>query len=211
MRDGFTVGISFGIFLYDNVVPNMTISYQSHNGRYRSSQVGGAGNPLSGTATDPNGSLGSGMSKVEVRLGYLISNDTYYWTGALFASGSAVSGSGWRNTGNVTWEFTYNITWRASDTEYTLEARGEDQTVLGDGSGGGNVSVPGSLGTDIRKFVVDDTIPSLGIEVPTMTWVNSLGQITGTANTNLAGTDGVEVELTTGTGGGQRWWRSSDN
>ena len=53
----------------------------------------------------------------------------------------------------------------AGNREYTLEARAEDSTTLGDGTGSGNVETPATLGTDMSTAdaVVTDSIGGLVI------------------------------------------------
>jgi hypothetical protein len=82
------------------------VTYPAHNGKYKGNVLGGGGNPFTGTATDPGSPWNAGVRKVQVRLSYLLSGDTWYWIPGLTAfSSGTVANNGWINTANDSWQY----------------------------------------------------------------------------------------------------------
>src|SRR4029077_19710520 len=94
-----------------------------------------------------------------------------------------------------------------------LEARAEDNSMVADNSGTGNIDVPVTLGTDVMNFTVDDASPTA-----TLAWPGALAavssatvQMTG-SDSDDAGGSGVnvlQVEVSTGLGGSKYYWTGS--
>jgi hypothetical protein len=211
-QTGFTATVSSRTFLADTQAPNLIITYPPHNATLKPTQMGGGGFPFAGTASDPNSPWNSGIRAIQIRLSYLLSNDTWYWSSSqtLFSSGSAVSNSGWFTTSDTAWNYFGSITWGGTDRQYRLEARGEDDSYLSTGSATGNISVPVTVGTDIVDFIIDGTAPSLAVTQPAASaMLPSLSLISGTVNATLSGTNRVEIKISTGVGAPYYWTSSS--
>jgi hypothetical protein len=207
----FTAGVSSQTFLADTVAPVPTITFPVHNAFYKGSQVSGGANPFTGTVNDPGAPFNSGIRQVQLRLSYLLNGDTWYWQPAQikFSSGTAVSASGWINASDTTWDYFGSVTWGGVDRQYTLEARAEDLSFQYDGTATGNTSIPSTIGTDVIKFVVDNTPPTEGITAPSATNIVGLTQIAGTADATLSGLNRVEIKISTGVGSLYYWTASS--
>ncbi|MFH1725763.1 MAG: hypothetical protein ABII00_14225, partial [Elusimicrobiota bacterium] len=211
----FTAGVSSRTFLFDNMAPSCAIGYPAHEAAYEGSEVGGADalKKFRGTHADANAPWDSGVRAVEIRL-YYAAGDTWYWQPGqnAFSSGTAVANSGWFAASRIggTWQNTTSPLWRAQDTQYTIEARAEDESYQPNGAAVGNKSAPAVLGTDIATFIIDDTDPTVSLLEPAAAAVKSLASISGTANGDLAGVDKVEIRLQRIAGGaGDEDWTGS--
>src|SRR6185437_4151974 len=151
----------------------------------------------------------SGPKDVQIRLSYLSGGASYYWTGSQFSSSTVNASTAWQSitTGGPGWSYPIPITW-PSDVSHamTLESRAEDNAVLADGTGGGNIGVAATPGVDVVSFNVDFVAPAGAITLPAANaFVNSLPLITGTASDDLAGVSNVNVEISSGAGTRSYW------
>ncbi|KAF0127252.1 MAG: hypothetical protein FD189_320, partial [Elusimicrobia bacterium] len=218
IQDAFTVGVSSMVIKIDKNPPTSSIVNPLDNadgvsGRYKPSEVGQFPyNQLRGTAVDNPAALPAGVSAAQIRLSYLLSGDTWYWTGTAFSSGTAAETIAWRGaamsgTGPVwNWDYTTSIAWPAVDREYLVEARSMDNSRLSDDTGDGSWE-PAPY--PARRFIVDNTPPSVAITTPTELGLDLATDIRGTANADLAGHNRTEVRISTGTGADTRYWTGS--
>src|SRR6185437_7975581 len=163
---------------------------------------------LAGTAADA-GPSASGPKDVQIRLSYLSGGASYYWTGSQFSSSTVNASTAWQSitTGGPGWSYPIPITW-PSDVSHamTLQSRAEDNAVLADGTGAGNIDAAATPGVDVVSFNVDFVVPSGAITLPAANaFVNSLPLITGTASDDLAGVSNVNVEISSGAGTRSDW------
>ncbi len=215
----FTTDISSRTFLYDNQAPTVQIGFpvddgDGTHGRYTSSQVGGVLNSLAGTAADNPVGYAAGIANngVTLALSYLQGPDTFYWTGATWSSGAAVTNGGFMVTATSTssWTFSGNIGWLAGAHAYQLQARAIDNTTLSNGSGGGNLSAPSVVGQDIVNFIIQPSSPTVAITTPTQNaTLNNLPTIFGTASDGLAGLAAINIQISSGSAPAYYWTGSS--
>ncbi|MDT8286528.1 MAG: hypothetical protein RQ748_05405, partial [Elusimicrobiales bacterium] len=215
VQETFSVPESSMVFKVDKNPPvsflvNPQDSSDGESGRYKASAIGQfPANHLRGTATDNPAALPAGLQTSQIRLSYLLSGDTYYWTGASFSSGAVAEAAAWRSasiTGAApvwNWDYTTNLVWPAGDREYVIEARGMDDSRLADDTGDGNWEQAPYVG---RRFIVDDSPPSVAITTPTELSLNSTTDLYGTANADIAGLAAAYVRISTGTGASIRYW-----
>ncbi|MEW5906446.1 MAG: hypothetical protein AB1734_06660, partial [Elusimicrobiota bacterium] len=218
VQDSFEVGTSSLVIKVDKQPPvsqivNPLDLADGVSGRYKSSAIGQfPTNHLRGTATDNPATLPAGLSASQIRLTYLLAGDTWYWTGASFSSGTAAEADAWRGaavSGSAptwTWDYITSIAWPAVDREYRVEARGMDNSRLADDTGDGNWEQPVYV---LRRFIVDDTPPSVAITAPAELSLNANTNILGTANADLAGHRQTEVRISTTGVDGTRYWTGS--
>ncbi|MBI4656406.1 MAG: hypothetical protein HY746_06650, partial [Elusimicrobia bacterium] len=216
LQESFSIGISSMIIYVDKAAPVTSITLPADDsdgisGRYKSANIGkdATGSRFYGSATDNYYTANNaGPEKTQIRLSYLLSGDTYYWTGASFSSGTAAELAAWRNaSGAGSWIYVENdITWPAGDREYKLETKSMDATRLADGTGDGNWEQPPY---PTKKFIVDDTLPLIGISSPTELSLNSNTDIFGTANADIAGFKQSDIRISTTGAEGIRYWNSS--
>jgi len=90
-----------------------------------------------------------------------------------------------------------------------MKVRAEDKTHLPDGTVTGSYSDPTTVGTDVHYFIVDDTPPTVLLQEPAATEVNSLTMISGTANADLGGLSRVQVRVQRIAGGADEDWTGS--
>ena len=110
------------------------------------------------------------MKDVSLRLSYLIGNDTYYWTGAVFSSYTVTAMTAWQPiTTAGGWTYGTQIVWPSDGVSHAVkfEARAEDNSLVADGSGTGNIDVPATPGIDVMNFVIDDSSPTVTMTSPT--------------------------------------------
>ncbi|OVE76238.1 hypothetical protein BVX98_06325, partial [bacterium F11] len=151
-----------------------------------------------------------------MRLSYQDGGDTYYWGGGAAFSSTTLPADAWLNTSGTS-PSTYLgsvADWSSAldangHRQFTVEWRGEDNTTLDDGTGSGNIEVPGDPGSDSRNFIVDNSTPAVGISSPSASSIDVLTLITGTADANMAGLDFVEIKVSTGSGTLYYWTGSS--
>jgi len=84
-----------------------------------------------------------------------------------------------------------------------------DATRVADGSGEGNWEIPGSIGADKIRFIIDDTPPTVLITTPTAVALNAISQIDGTANADIAGFNVTKIRISTGSGASTMYWNGS--
>ncbi|MFA5859695.1 MAG: hypothetical protein WC955_11605, partial [Elusimicrobiota bacterium] len=129
----FAVGYSSNTFWYDNQVPSAKVTIPISSGTYKYLAT------LSGTVTDDY----SGVTETKLKISYLLSNDTYYWTGVKFDSESVTEVTAVVNTPgstSTTWSYTdadlegsngwtsqvtYRVQARAKDTSENWESVGQ--------------------------------------------------------------------------------------
>ncbi|MCX5784357.1 MAG: hypothetical protein NTX59_01580 [Elusimicrobia bacterium] len=222
IQDVFTNDVSSMVVLIDKNAPTSAIvlplsDADGQSGRYQGAFIGQTGNStqLGGTITEnPVGLLVSSVpasNSVSIRLSALVAANTYYWTGSAFAFISSEAASAWQyatvagSFPTWTWNYMNNIAWLAAgDKEYTLEVKAMDDARLSDDSGLGNVETWPYTAT--RKFIVDDTVPTVGITTPTANALTALDKIYGTAAADISGHQYTKVRISTGTLSFTRYW-----
>ncbi|MEK6867591.1 MAG: hypothetical protein AABX98_02095, partial [Nanoarchaeota archaeon] len=215
LQSAFSDAVSSRTFLFDKVPPQTAVSFPAHNGNYKPSAIGGgtAEKKLQGTVSDPEAPWNSAIRKAEIRISYLQDPDTYYWQDPFWSSGTAVVNTGYFATDatDSAWEYLAVPAWAAAGVQraYKIESRAEDDTNRPDGTPAGNYSTATTPGTDIRNFVVDDSIPTFALQAPAATEIISLAAISGTANADLAGLSEVAVRLQRIGGGADEDWTGS--
>jgi len=153
-------------FTYDTTDPVSAVSYPVENEKYEDIDS------IQGTASDTGG-----IDYITMQLKRAI--DSYCWDGSTWSSASA-----WLNvSGTTTWNYdTTAISW--STGTYYIWSTAIDLA--------GNVEVATSSRT--FEIVSDTTPPTIGITVPTGTYINSLTQIEGTAQDNK-GIEAVDLYI----------------
>jgi hypothetical protein len=213
VQDLFTADISSMVVKVDKTAPSSLIVYPADDsngvsGRYKPGVVGQ--DDIRGTADDNPGANNSGVADVKVRLSYLQTGVTYYWTGAAFVNVS--SETAWLSTAldgtgapPWIWEYTGVVGWPAGDREYTLETKSMDLARdANDGVGGsGNTEV---WPYPFRRFIVDATPPSVVITTPTVLALKAFTRGDGNVDALLAGHKWTDVRISTTGGDGTRYW-----
>ena len=206
IQEVFTVGVSSMYFTMDKGPPVSAITRPvsdvvEGSGRYRPADIGqfSGNNQFQGTVYDTPAVDYAGAEKEEIRLSYLLSGDTWYWTGTVFSSGTAAQTAAWKDSpvygagSPRNWDYQGNVAW-AGDREYVLEARGMDASRPFDNpTGQGNWEQPPY--TTIR-FIVDNTPPSVEITSPTELSLDAATNIYGP--TDLP--DWGRIRISTGRG-----------
>ncbi|MEA3432715.1 MAG: hypothetical protein U9R01_08665, partial [candidate division WOR-3 bacterium] len=176
-----TVDISSMVIGIDKEKPSSSISRPLDNGdgqsgRYQSADMGQTGNntQIEGTVIENPADTYAGIPQAGgayIRLSYLLSNDTYYWTGASFSSHTVDENTAWQGASNSydtgqTWDWYYmtDISWPGGDREYSIEVKTMDDSRLSDASGDGNWEIAPYT---IKRFIIDDSPPSVDITTPT--------------------------------------------
>src|SRR5262249_24904266 len=113
----FNVPSSSRTFLIDRSAPASSISFPAddsdgQSGRYKSANIGknATGSEFNGAANDFPVGLNAGVGRVEIRLSYLLSGDTWYWINTGFSSGAAAASQAWRGAsyGANSWIYVEN-------------------------------------------------------------------------------------------------------
>ncbi|MCK5583872.1 MAG: hypothetical protein KAI33_08780, partial [Elusimicrobiales bacterium] len=209
-QDIFVVDESSFTFKIDKSPPTSSIVYplddgDGVNGRYKETEVGQ--DDINGVPVDNPAVNYAGISASEVRISYLLVNDTYYWFGGEFTN-AVSSENAWHSTAidgtdPWIWEYTGSVVWDG-DREYTLEVKSMDDARLADDSGDGNWETYPYIS---RNFIVDDTPPTVVITSPTELSLDFATNVYGDADDNLAGFNLAEIRISTGTGGSTRYWK----
>ena len=210
----YVLGTSSETITIDRSAPVVTLLGAPIGGAsYQPANIGevGSGTRFHGTVTDPT-PLASGVnptSGVQIQLSYIDSGGTtYYWDANItqFSSFTVTATSAWFNAGS-SWLYIPSIVWPTDASHLiTLQTRGTDNASLGDGSGGGNVSVPQSV-----SFNVDFVVPSGTITYPSANQPISSAtiQMTGSESDDLSGVNLTQVEISTGLGASKNYWTGS--
>ena len=204
----------------DKLAPSSAISFPANNGAYQPANVGQSGSRFQAAVTDTGyAANNAGVSSSQMRLSYIGSdNATYYWTGVAFSSSVTPSSAYLGTVGPSPYTYLTDISWLpaldgSGHRQFKIEWRGEDAATLEDGTGGGNVEVPGDAGVDTRSFIIDNSPPDVAITTPVASALNSLSLVTGTADATLSGLNRVEVRISTGSGAfywtGSSWTAAS--
>ncbi|HOI43357.1 MAG TPA: hypothetical protein PK523_10465, partial [Elusimicrobiales bacterium] len=135
---------------------------------------------------------GESLQTGQYKLWYLQAGASVYFNGAEFHEANPEA---WLDVtdGTSPWKKTLGAGVWVSDREYFIQARARDRARLGDGTLAGNTqdSFPYG-GVSYRRFIVDDTPPSLFVGTPAAGgFMSSLSQVAGTANADLAGLKGA--------------------
>lgn len=99
MQANFVVPTSSFSFIMDKTAPTVTISAPpTQAGSYKAADIGnvGGGSAFGGTDADAN-TLATGVKRVQLRLSYLLSGDTYYWDGSNFSSTTVNATTAWQS------------------------------------------------------------------------------------------------------------------
>ncbi|MHB0996888.1 MAG: hypothetical protein ACYC2I_11015, partial [Elusimicrobiales bacterium] len=218
LQETLDVGISSRVVYVDKAPPATAVTLPADygdgvSGRYKSADIGktATSSRFYGTAADAfYAANNAGVEKTRVQLSYLLSNDTWYWLGTSFSSGAVALANSWLNTsGAGSWIYTNDIAWPAGDGEYRLEARSMDAARPSGGGADGNWETLSSSGTDIMRFIVDDTPPDVGITTPAVYALTALSRIDGTASAGLSGHRYTDVRISTTGVDGARYWTGS--
>src|ERR1019366_9314376 len=210
----FAVGTSSFTLTYDKTAPTASIGVPTANNlSYKRANIGQGASLLSGASSD-TGPLASGVKDVGLRLSYLLGGNTYYWTGAAFSSSTVTPLTAWQPiTTAGAWTYGISIVWPADGISHaiTFEARAEDNSLVADGSGTGNIDVPSTVGTDVMNFTIDDILPTSTITWPSANAAISSAtvQMTGPATHDLSGVNLVQVEISTGLGGSKFYYNGA--
>ena len=106
----------------------------------------------------------------------------------MFSSWTVTAATAWRTipTANA-WTYGTSIgnNWPGPNTTsyaIKLEARAEDNSIIADNTGTGNIDVPVTAGTDVMNFIIDDSSPTGTLTWPVANGAVSSGtvQMTGT-------------------------------
>ncbi|MCK5584222.1 MAG: Ig-like domain repeat protein, partial [Elusimicrobiales bacterium] len=185
------------------------------SGRYLSANIG-----KSGTNSRLNGSISdsfyntnnAGVEETEIRLAYLLANDTYYWNGSLFTN-AVSSDNAWlpvsesENPPNWDWVYLPDVTWDGN-RDYTLEVRSMDKSrPADDPMGEGNWEMYPYVS---HTFTVNDAAPLVEITTPTALAVKSISQIDGTADAGSVGFYKSWIRISTGTAL-KKYWKDDGN
>ncbi|HAT72440.1 MAG TPA: hypothetical protein DCS63_06465, partial [Elusimicrobia bacterium] len=216
----FDVPASSRVFYVDKYPPATTVTrpedygdyLTGQTGRYNSANIGKTDSYFYGSAADTfYAANNAGVEKSRIRLSYLLNNDTYYWltTAVVFSSGTAAELVSWQDTDWVAgWFYTEIVNWPAGDREYKLEAKSMDATRAAGGGGEGNWETAVTAG-NVKRFIIDDTPPSVAITGPLELSLTAPTSITGTADAAIAGFQKTQVRISTGTGVDTRYWSGS--
>jgi len=221
----YTVDVSSVLITMDKADPSSVITLPLDDmtgagGRYKAVNIGktATASRFNGTAKDDAyDQNNSGVAAVQVRLSYLLSNDTYYWnqSNLNFSSWTVTAATAWAgcllggSAPNWTWTFLTDISWPAGDREYKLESRAMDDARASDDTGEGNWEEPVSRGVNVKYFIVDDTPPTVVITTPAASAVSALPGFGGDAAALIAGLNTVQVQVSTGTGINTRYWNGA--
>ncbi|MBI4247900.1 MAG: hypothetical protein HY611_00225, partial [Elusimicrobia bacterium] len=232
VQDVFNTFGSSRPFVIDKDAPTVSITSPVDANKYTPAVINQAGNQIKGAASE--NPAGAGVANagfqtandVDVELSFLGSSvdrvldggSTYYWTGTGWSSTTAtqflqeeVVAGGWSlglfpNSNSAA----DGASWAwAGDKEFRVRAKGRDSAVDGSSVAARNAGAYGSY----VKFTVDATLPVSTATVPasSVTYVNSLPTISGTADGSLAGIKKMELRLVAQNGAqaGYEWTGSS--
>ncbi|MCK5358689.1 MAG: hypothetical protein KAJ48_09865, partial [Elusimicrobiales bacterium] len=154
----------------------------------------------------------AGVEETEIRLAYLLANDTYYWNGSLFTN-AVSSDNAWlpvsesENPPNWDWVYLPDVTWDGN-RDYTLEVRSMDKSrPADDPMGEGNWEMYPYV---FHTFTVNDAAPLVEITTPTALAVKSISQIDGTADAGSVGFYKSWIRISTGTAL-KKYWKDDGN
>ncbi|MBU4257708.1 hypothetical protein KKC04_04845, partial [Patescibacteria group bacterium] len=220
-QQNFNIDISSIIVNIDRKAPTSSITFPLDNsdglsGRYQSSNVGksATSSRLKGSVSDSFYTQNNaGVESGKIRVSYLETGDTYYWTGSNFSSYTVTEITAWQgvniteNEPNWDWVYLPDMLWDG-DREYKLETKFMDKSRTAD-----NPLSEGNWETApfvTHKFIVDDSPPSVEITSPTSVAHNSIPTIYGDANGDIAGFNSARIRISTGTAV-KKYWEGDTN
>ncbi|MHB9155402.1 MAG: RHS repeat domain-containing protein, partial [Endomicrobiales bacterium] len=192
----YQVNVNSNTFIFDNEPPQTTVLFPASGNPTHNAMA-----TISGTSADlttqPNGFV-SDVKEMHVRVSYLLSGDTYYWTGgapyAQYWSSYTYPSNGVLASGTTQWSYTHpefaNANAWTNGRNYGVEVWAVDNA--------GKTENPAAT----RTFTFDNDLPQAAVTYPlTGKAYRNLARITGTAGDTYSAITKVEICLRDTTSG----------